>query len=528
MEGLMHHHPGRVILVAAVALIGASLACGPRTAPAVPQVTPTSPPPTPESVVDAPTEQPTEQPTEGRGGAEVEPTEEPAVEEPTTPEDTAGDAWLVFSTTTGSAGEDVHIWAASADGEVLRDLYASGFPIAPYQFGTAVAPMGGAVAFISQSGNLWQDLTLNLIRLSEGTVTPVTPLTGPESDLPPDWQPGDRAEAQYAISSQRSLAWSPDSQTLAFVGAADGPSADLYTYTPATGAILRLTDGPSQTYGPNWSPDGKYIVHFGVDSFGTGAGYTMSGAWAAAADGSSVISYALPENTSAEEFVGWLDDDTFISNSWHAGCDKFRLRAVDLLSGAERVLWNTSFSSIAMADDGTLLVVLPDDMATHSEFCGRPTAAGWYIIDPESGSAYRAQEGADFSDRVTWSAGAGQFFVRTETATFSVSLDSIVNELAAPGSLDVKASPDGQWWAWGGSGYLSDTEGLWLGRAGQTADQVYDGRVRGFTWAPDGRSVFFFSGSTLYAAQLADGTFTVKPVGEFGGTVDPSGFAWTE
>ena len=61
------------------------------------------------------------------------------------------------------------------------------------------------------------------------------------------------------------VAWQPgDGRLLAFIGASNGPTADLYLYDTQTREITQLTDGPSQAVLPVWSPDGQYILHLGA------------------------------------------------------------------------------------------------------------------------------------------------------------------------------------------------------------------------------------------------------------------------
>ncbi|MCX6047233.1 MAG: hypothetical protein NT075_19175, partial [Chloroflexi bacterium] len=56
-------------------------------------------------------------------------------------------------------------------------------------------------------------------------------------------------------------AWSPDSQKLAFAGAMDGPSSDLYLFDVEKRTLTRLTDGPEQITAMHWSPNGQWIWH---------------------------------------------------------------------------------------------------------------------------------------------------------------------------------------------------------------------------------------------------------------------------
>jgi TolB protein len=52
--------------------------------------------------------------------------------------------------------------------------------------------------------------------------------------------------------------WSPDGQTLAFVGERDG-EFDVYTILASGGEERRLTTAPGLDDGPEYSPDGRYI-----------------------------------------------------------------------------------------------------------------------------------------------------------------------------------------------------------------------------------------------------------------------------
>jgi TolB protein len=61
--------------------------------------------------------------------------------------------------------------------------------------------------------------------------------------------------------------WSPDGQTLAFVGERNG-EFDIYTILTAGGEENRLTTAPGLDDGPEYSPDGKYI-YFNSERTGT-------------------------------------------------------------------------------------------------------------------------------------------------------------------------------------------------------------------------------------------------------------------
>lgn len=145
--------------------------------------------------------------------------------------------WLVFQ----SQGA---LWAVNSDASGLTQL-VGGLSILPAKFTTSVAPLGGNLAFIASDDVAQRaNLSLEILSLPGGRITSVSALTNPETEPGPDSQPGDpKFEAIRAL-------------------------ADLQSFT--------------------WSPDGEYILHSGVETLGTGAGFLMSGFWAARADDSSV------------------------------------------------------------------------------------------------------------------------------------------------------------------------------------------------------------------------------------------------
>ncbi len=55
------------------------------------------------------------------------------------------------------------------------------------------------------------------------------------------------------------LAWSPDSQWLAYIVAATNQYQQVWLYRPEDGRKLALTSDRINTYNPAWSPDGKWI-----------------------------------------------------------------------------------------------------------------------------------------------------------------------------------------------------------------------------------------------------------------------------
>jgi Tol biopolymer transport system component len=206
-----------------------------------------------------------------------------------------------------------------------------------------VSPTGDRMAMVISND---AGLDLQIIKIPSGETQTIAHLI----DSPPagNYDPTSaNSFATYAIRDYESVAWQPgDGRLLAFIGAINGPTADLYLYDTQTGEITQLTDGPSQAVLPVWSPDGKYILHFGVSwvpPFGgaiIGAN-RFDGVWVVQASDGKVITLPKNEGT-VPHFVGWQDDSHYITYD-DDECSANNLRSVDVVSGKTTPIMNTGF-----------------------------------------------------------------------------------------------------------------------------------------------------------------------------------------
>jgi hypothetical protein len=355
------------------------------------------------------------------------------------------------------------------------------------------APEGGMLAYVSSDPDAYTNLSLKLLHLPEGTLQTITPLL-PEGLPAAAVQPGGNYfEAARAIRDLPSLAWSPDGETLAFVSAFEGSSADIYSYNRSDGKIAQLTSGPSQAFSPSWSLDGTQIIHFGATSFGTGAGYKMAGAWAVNRQG-TVTNLYKPDSQD-ENLVGWKSADEFLVNSWFANCSHKDLRSFSISNLDTTTIWPASFTLLAF-DPSSKAVVIGVDQYTAQ--CDPSNPAGSYL---HNNGLHRLSDKAP--QQVVWSQDGGVFILRAGARPVFITPDG--KEVQSRSSLPLMplASPGGQNWAWPG-GPLDSQQGLWIGRLDEEPRQVFDAAVWGLSWAPDGNTLFFFTLDGLYVARTPD------------------------
>ena len=390
--------------------------------------------------------------------------------------------WLIMSSSSG-------LWATNPDGsgltQVTREEFWQGDLL------RAVQPGGNLVAVLASQGDRYHGLTLNIISLSDGRVQKSIPLTTPSTEPGVNAMPGEvSVEAVRAIADTVSLAWSPDGTKLAFIGVLDGPTAELYLYTIATDTIQRVSTDDAQDFWPSWSPDGKYILYFGADGFGTGAGYSMRGVWSAYGDGTNVT-WLYETDSSGEELIGWRDNETAILDTWNMVCGPGNLRLYNVVNGRETILQQDCFTSAAAGSWGAVTGAVLFS-----------TESGTYLLSSES------QEVTKIDDRpAQWIRfnSAGYMFAMTfpDGAMTTLAPDGTTRQDAPATAQDVAMF--GLIWTW--TNASGEMPGVWISGPGIDLGQIFTGSAYAPLWNTSDNTLYFLSASEL-GAQLYRATFS--------------------
>lgn len=422
------------------------------------------------------------------------------------------------------------IFAAAADGSGVKQLVDSPLTLGNevYGYQTAFSPDGRFLAYTSPPG---EPTSLHLLDINSGVTQLITPLFSNQTEVRPEDDclgadnDSNRCQAAFTVGK---VAWSPDSQKLAFVSAHAGDSADVYVYTAADQQISQLSAGPTAASRLNWSPDSQTIFHYGVKFYsGAGSESVLSG-WAVRADGADMIKLHDELHSQHEIIVGWQDAETIVIYSMDVGFCGIDLRAHNVRTGSTTPLWDGLFAQdgVAMQPDGTLLIETTCPPEDGRLLYVRTHPAGEIIPIPD------VQPDLPIAPR--WSAELNAFYSRHVNGWQLFSTEGQVvtyRDLGVdwPETVPPDALRGAQHWAWVGP----DGGGVWVqaNTPGSSPDRIFNERADHLLWNPSGDTLFFLSGKNpvvLYAAQAPAFALTAVTANELDGYYWDVLMAWSQ
>lgn len=392
------------------------------------------------------------------------------------------------------------IWIANPDGSFPTRVSDIGLENPFVDLHRAVSPKGDRLAMVRATDD---GAELVILHLPDGETERVIRL----ADRPSyDAMTTLEGLAYHDIVRYDNLAWQPgDGRLLAFVGAMDGPTADLYIYDMGTDEITRLTDGPSQALFPTWSPDGQYVLHFGgswVEPLGGAlTEFTRpDGAWAVRVEDGAIITQP-GQDYRHTNFLGWIDDAHYLISRLDEACVHRNIESVAVADGKRSRVFEGCFDGYQDFSPGNGAVLF-----SSSACDGCPLGEGTFLLVP-----------GEAEPRRIWDGKAWEITYLPESRAFDVYELGVVTDegqrLEIPPDTSVVAvSPQG-YVAWLELIGQQDWQ-LQVGKPGD-AMQVIEPPLGALIWDPiEGTTLVGSTGGRVYAASAPD--FVPRLVGDLG------------
>lgn len=268
------------------------------------------------------------------------------------------------------------VWISNPDGSFLTQI--TDLDIGLQDLRRIISPRGDRLALIVSNDD---GLDLVEVKIPSGETRTIVHLFSITHDELMSEPLSARAFAAYAIRDYDNVAWQPgEGELLAFMGGMNGSTSDLYLYDTQSDEITQLTSGPAQGVFPNWSPDGKYILSYGVSWRGPFGGAIgghdhLDGVWAVRVADGKIITEPTPKSIPLN-FLGWQDEGRYITYDSGEDCAE-NLRSVDVASGKTTPIMDLSFYYYIArsSENGAILF-------SEAPGCADPPGEGTFLLLP--------------------------------------------------------------------------------------------------------------------------------------------------
>jgi hypothetical protein len=259
----------------------------------------------------------------------------PSTEEPVLSNLNADGPYVAFK---GMSG----IWITNPDGSYptkISDHELQG------DLRQAISPNGDQIAYTVKNE---QGIDLVVVDIPSGDEEKIAHLISVTSEDEVTDPTGTKSLVSNAIRYYDNVSWQPGTgRYLAFVGALNGPTADLYLYDRQTQSVTQLTDSQSYEILPRWSPGGEYILYYGVSWIPPfGASVTdpnqLDGVWSVRISDGQITALPNPK-TILPNFVGWQDNLHFLTFDGDDNCYARNLRSINVETGDTTPVIDMSF-----------------------------------------------------------------------------------------------------------------------------------------------------------------------------------------
>jgi Tol biopolymer transport system component len=407
--------------------------------------------------------------------------------------------------------QELYIYDANGHGRRIITLPSGGHILGSLD--KILSPDGKWLAYYSGSiddNNF--PVTLNLLSIKDGTTKKVADVVmegyeqklevvaGELKQLFPDFYKPTEGGKDWVsgnlindfIGSIYSVAWSPDSNYLAFAAQIDGLSSDIYLYNMYSGSIQRVEDSLQNISEIGWSPDGNYVV---FENSIPGQTYTGSNLYAMKPTNTTSVNPQSLERGFWWEQGDWLSSNLLLLYQGSDGGGISDLRSLDISTGRTTRLWEDAFFDYAIDDKNHIIAV------SASEF-SKPENFGLYFIN-FSGSKKKILDGL-FEVGLAFRGGEKHRFLM---AKFDSKLDifgiNADNTTTSIGNYDFqKISPDHSWLL------LSDEQKIDLYDKSDELTRTFlipNVRDSDILWRPDSQGIFYSTGKELYYLPVPDG-----------------------